>query len=173
MYGLTINGGTHNVVFVATLNDSVYAIDADTNALLWQVNLGTPCPSTTEGCSGVTGFNQIGILATPVIDPNTNTMYLTAKTYGTGSGPAAYSLHALDVTTGAEKFGGPTTIAARHRLLNFHSSELHAAARAVAIEWQPYTWVSDPTAAISTPAAGSSPTALLPCSRRRHDHAAR
>jgi hypothetical protein len=112
MYGLAINGGTHNVVFVATLNDSVYAIDADTSTLLWQISLGTPVPSATEGCSGVTGFNQIGILATPVIDPNTNTMYLTAKTYGTGSGPAAYSLHALDVTTGLEKFGGPTTITA-------------------------------------------------------------
>jgi hypothetical protein len=112
MYGLTINGGTHNVVFVATLNDSVYAIDADTSTLLWQISLSTPVPSATEGCSGVTGFNQIGILATPVIDPNTNTMYLTAKTYGTGSGPTAYSLHALDVTTGFEKFGGPTPIAA-------------------------------------------------------------
>src|ERR1700719_1086067 len=112
MYGLTINGGTHNVVFVATLNDSVYAIDADTSTLLWQTSLGTPVPSATEGCSGVTGFNQIGILATPVIDPNTNTMYLTAKTYGTGSGPAAYALHALDVTTGFEKFGGPASITA-------------------------------------------------------------
>jgi hypothetical protein len=110
MYGLTINGGTHNVVFVATMNDSVYAIDADTSALLWHTNLGVPVPSATEGCSGVTGFNQIGILATPVIDSGTNTIYLTAKTYS--SSVAAYSLHALDVTTGLEKFGGPTTIAA-------------------------------------------------------------
>jgi outer membrane protein assembly factor BamB len=110
MYGLSINGGTHNVVFVATLNNSVYAIDADTGAQLWQMNFGTPVPSATEGCSGVTGFNQIGILATPVIDPSTNTIYLTAKTYGTGSGPAAYTLHALDVTSGLEKFGGPVSI---------------------------------------------------------------
>jgi Bacterial Ig-like domain (group 1)/PQQ enzyme repeat len=119
MYGLSINGGTHNVVFVATMNNSVYAIDADTSAQLWQVNLGTPVPSATEGCSGVTGFNQIGILSTPVIDPATNTMYLTAKTYGTGSGPAAYSLHALDVTTGLEKFGGPVSITATIGTLTF------------------------------------------------------
>jgi hypothetical protein len=112
MYGLSINGGTHNVVFVATMNNSVYAIDADTGTQLWQVNLGTPVPSATEGCSGVTGFNQIGILGTPVIDPGTNTMFLASKTYGTGSGPAAYSLHALDVTSGLEKFGGPASIAA-------------------------------------------------------------
>jgi hypothetical protein len=119
MYGLTINGGTHNVIFVTTLNDSVYAIDADSNTLLWQVNLGTPVPSSIEGCSGVTGFNQVGIIATPVIDPGSNTMYLTAKTYGTGAGPAAYSLHALDVTTGAEKFGGPTTITGTSNSLTF------------------------------------------------------
>ncbi len=119
MYGLTINGGTHNVVFITTLNDSVYAIDADSNTLLWQINLGTPVPSSIEGCSGVTGFNQVGIISTPVIDPSTNTMYLTAKTYGTGSGPAAYSLHALDVTTGAEKFGGPTTITGTSGSLTF------------------------------------------------------
>ena len=119
MYGLSINGGTHNVVFVATLNNSVYAIDADTGAQLWQANLGTPVPSGTEGCSGVTGFNQIGILSTPVIDSTTNTIYLTTKTYGTGSGPAAYSLHALDVTSGLEKFGGPVPIAATIGTLTF------------------------------------------------------
>ena len=112
MYGLSINGGTHNVVFVATMNNSVYAIDADTGTQLWQMNLGTPVPSATEGCSGVTGFNQVGILGTPVIDPSSNTIYFAAKTYGTGSGPAAYSLHALDVTSGLEKFGGPASISA-------------------------------------------------------------
>jgi hypothetical protein len=119
MYGLSINGGTHNVVFVATLNNSVYAIDADSGAQLWQINLGIPVPSITEACSGVTGFNQIGILSTPVIDSSTNTMYLTSKTYGTGTGPAAYSLHALDVTTGLEKFNGPATITASSGTLTF------------------------------------------------------
>ena len=119
MYGLSINGGTHNVVFVATMNNSVYALDADTGAQLWQINFGATVPSGTEGCSGVTGFSQIGILGTPVIDTSSNTMYVTAKTYGTGSGPAAYSLHALDVTTGLEKFGGPVPIAATIGTLTF------------------------------------------------------
>jgi hypothetical protein len=108
MYGLTLNGGVHNVVFVETLNNSVYAIDADANTLLWQVNLGTPVTAKAEGCSGVTGFNQIGIISTPVIDATTNTMYVTDKTYV--SGVAAYWLHALDVTTGLDKFGGPVQI---------------------------------------------------------------
>src|SRR5258706_7373242 len=119
MYGLSINGGTHNVVFVATMNNSVYALDADTGAQFWQINFGATVPSGTEGCSGVTGFSQIGILGTPVIDTSSNTMYVTAKTYGTGSGPAAYSLHALDVTTGLEKFGGPVPIAATTGTLTF------------------------------------------------------
>ena len=108
MYGLTINGGVHNVVFVETLNNSVYAIDADAGTQLWQVNLGTPITSKLEGCSGVTAFNQLGIISTPVIDPATNTMYVTDKIYV--SGTAAYWLHALDVTTGLEKFGGPVQI---------------------------------------------------------------
>jgi hypothetical protein len=117
MYGLTISGGTHNVVFVATENDSVYAIDADANTLLWQVSLGTAVPSSSEGCSGVTGFNHAGIIGTPVIDATTNTMYVVAKTYT--SNVAAFNLHALDVTTGLEKFGGPVPIAATIGTLAF------------------------------------------------------
>jgi outer membrane protein assembly factor BamB len=117
MYALNISGGTHNVVFVATLNNSVYAIDADTSTQLWQVNLGTPVPSATEGCSGVTGFNQVGIVGTPVIDNTTNTLYVVAKTYTSGS--AAHTLHALDVTTGLEKFNGPVSLNASIGTLNF------------------------------------------------------
>src|SRR5581483_5693553 len=108
MSGLNINGGTHNVVFVATEHNSVYAIDADTGAQLWQVNLGPAVPVSIEGCPNVTGLVETGILSTPVIDPATNTLYLTAKTYASGVG--TYSLHALDVTTGLEKAGGPVTI---------------------------------------------------------------
>ncbi len=117
MYGLTINGGTHNVVFVATEHNSVYAIDADTGSLLWSTSLGASVPSSVEGCSGVTGLAEMGILGTPVIDPTTNTMYISAKTYVS---PNAYhSLHALDVTTGLEKFGGPVPIAATVGTLAF------------------------------------------------------
>jgi hypothetical protein len=113
MYGLTINGGTHNVAFVATEHDSVYAIDADTGAQLWQTSLLYPAGATTvsmaiQGCGGVTGLNEIGIVGTPVIDSTTNTLYVDAKT--TLSGTYYHYLHALDVTTGLEKFGGPVSI---------------------------------------------------------------
>lgn len=108
MSALNVNGGTHNVVFVATEHNSVYAIDSDTGVQLWQVNLGPSVPITVEGCPNVTGLNEVGILSTPVIDPSTNTIYLTSKTYV--SGVASYSLHALDVTTGIEKLGAPITI---------------------------------------------------------------
>lgn len=108
MYGLTVNGATHNVAFVVTQNNSVYAIDADTGTLLWTVNLGPAVPSSVEGCNAVTGFNQVGITGTPVIDSTTNTLYAVTKTYV--SSTAAFSLNALDVTTGAPKFGSPVTI---------------------------------------------------------------
>jgi len=117
MSALTINGGTHNVAFVATLHNSVYAIDADTGAQLWKTNVGISVPSTVEGCSGVTGFNEVGILSTPVIDAVGGTIYFTAKTY-VGS-VAAYSLHALDIATGIEKLGGPVTISGTVGTLNF------------------------------------------------------
>src|SRR5579871_4250259 len=108
MSALTINGATHNVVFVATEHNSVYAIDSDTGVQLWQVNLGPSVPVSIEGCPNVTGLVETGILSTPVIDASSNTMYLTSKTYV--SGVASYSLHALDVITGLDKFGGPITI---------------------------------------------------------------
>jgi hypothetical protein len=118
MSALTINGTAHNVVFVATQHDSVYAIDADTGVQLWQtsfINVAagvTTVPSTAEGCNTVTGFNELGIVSTPVIDPNTGTLYVTAKTQEVVSGKYTYvyRLHALDVTTGLEKFGGPVEI---------------------------------------------------------------
>ena len=113
--------GTHNVVYAATMHDSVYAFDADSNAganasPLWQVSLlppgATPVPMTVQGCSGVTGWTEVGILATPVIDSATGTIYVVAKTYENGN--TVFRLHALDVSTGSEKFGGPVQIAATY-----------------------------------------------------------
>ena len=116
---LTIGGATHNVVYVATAENNVYAFDADSGNTtpLWTVNLGTPVPSqnicSTDPveCPYTDVIPVIGILATPVIDPVGETIYVVANTIDT-SEDYHFKLHALDLTTGAEKFGGPTEITA-------------------------------------------------------------
>lgn len=91
--GLTIKGTLHNVVFVATMRDTVYAFDADTaQPPLWSVTLGTP----VKASSGV----SVGILSTPVIDTNLQTLFVVAYTSEAGS--SVYRLHALNLLTGAE-----------------------------------------------------------------------
>jgi hypothetical protein len=113
---LTVASTGHNVVFVASEHDSVYAYDADTGALLWQVTLlkSGETPSDDRGCRQVTP--EIGITATPVIDrssgPN-GTIYLIAMSKDS-SGGYHQRLHALDITTGAEEFGGPVDIQATY-----------------------------------------------------------
>ncbi len=116
--GLSIGGQTHNVVFVATENDSVYAFDADspvgTDANpLWHASFTNP-PSVTAVNSSVTECGdlvpEIGISGTPVIDTSTGTLYVVANT--DENGVYFQRLHALDITTGAEKFGGPVAIEA-------------------------------------------------------------
>ena len=107
---IAINGVTHNVVFVATMRDSVYAFDADSNNganmnTLWQASM----LSTTHGApAGATTITGIAITENSVIDPISNTLYLVSGTYEDTQ--QVYRLHALDVTTGAEKFGGPRVI---------------------------------------------------------------
>jgi hypothetical protein len=106
---LTIGGAPHNVVFVATENDSVYAFDADnygTGSPLWQVSL------LKSGETPQTGSIDpyLGITSTPAIDLSSNTMYVVSA-QKSASG-ASFRLHALDLLTGAEKFGGPVVITA-------------------------------------------------------------
>ncbi len=102
------NQGTHNVVYVATAHDSVYAFDADSGAPYWHVSLGTPVPSGVIGTVNIQV--EVGVISTPVIDAVGGTIYVVAKTYE--SAVQIFRLHALDLTTGAEKFGGPVRIAA-------------------------------------------------------------
>jgi hypothetical protein len=115
-----IGTGTHNVVLVATQNDSVYAFDADASPCVqyWQKSfLGPGVTIVPPADTGETGdINTIiGITGTPVIDPATGTLYVVAKTKETTpecAVPPCYvqRLHALDVATGDEKFGGPVDI---------------------------------------------------------------
>ena len=105
---VSLNGGTHNVVFVATEKDSVYAFDADTygsGSPLWQVSLLQS--GETPLTNGAIRPYQ-GITSTPAIDLMSNTMYVVS-TQTSASGPT-FRLHALDITSGVEKFGGPVTI---------------------------------------------------------------
>ena len=106
--------GTHNVLYVATMEDIVYAFDADNGALLWSRNFTNP-PSVipvpildiTNG-NNVTG--DVGIESTPVIDLGSSTIYLVARTKE--SGQYFQRLHALDITSGAERPNSPATITA-------------------------------------------------------------
>lgn len=112
--------GIHNVVFVATEHDSVYAFDADStdgpNATpLWHVNFtNSSTGETTIGAADVLGClsiePELGITGTPVIDPSTETLYVVASTILKGQ--FIHRLHALDITTGAERPGSPVAIEA-------------------------------------------------------------
>ena len=107
------NQGFHNVAYVATEHDTVYAFDADGLSAnpLWTKSLlpsgATPIPAA-DLSSPITPF--IGITSTPVIDGTTGTIYVLAASKE--SGHYVHRLHALEVTTGAEKFGGPVIIQA-------------------------------------------------------------
>jgi hypothetical protein len=110
---VTISGGTHNVLYVATEHDSLYAIDADSGTIYWQISLipsgGSTVNSSTDlGCGDL--VPEVGITGTPVIDPTTGTIYLVAKSKVNGS--LVQYLHAIDVATSAEKFSGPVLIEA-------------------------------------------------------------
>src|SRR6266852_8182172 len=115
--------GTHNVVYAATQHDTLFAYDADGQTLqpLWKDDLGalgcpggwtcTPVPYTDN--PGVDDIvPEVGITSTPVIDPSAGTIYVVAKTRQTSGNTTnyVYQLHALDITTGAERGGSPVVI---------------------------------------------------------------
>jgi len=110
---LTIGGAQHNVVFVATEHDTVYAFDADTaGPPLWQKSfLGTGITTVqTAGNPDIPVQPEVGITATPVIDANAGTIYVLAQTFDDESSFPS-KLHALDITTGAERPGSPVELA--------------------------------------------------------------
>jgi hypothetical protein len=103
--------GTHNALYVVTEHDSVYAFDADTGAQLWKVSVLKAGETTSDGrnCGQVTP--EIGITSTPVISRSNGTIYVVAMSKD-ASNAYFHRIHALDLTTGAEKFGGPIDIKA-------------------------------------------------------------
>ncbi|HWY05840.1 MAG TPA: putative Ig domain-containing protein [Candidatus Acidoferrales bacterium] len=116
---LNINGGTHNVVFVATTHDSVYAFDADIGPCVtyWQKPLLGVGETFVDYNDVLSADIQpdIGITGTPIIDLSTKTLYVVTKSKSTGTScmPSASChqwLHGLSLTDGSEKFGGPATI---------------------------------------------------------------
>jgi outer membrane protein assembly factor BamB len=110
------NRGVHNVLYVATEHDSVYALDAETGSTLWHVAAlpSGETASDSRGCDQV--VPEIGITATPVIDRNAGkngTIYVVGMSKNR-SGRYHQRLHALDAATGAEEFGGPREIQASY-----------------------------------------------------------
>jgi len=128
MTNVSIPGkGGKNIVLVATVNDSVYAFDADDASVIapyWAVSFVNPpsivAPANTDlSAIGACGGNyrdfsgKMGIVGTPVIDPATGTIYFVARTKEFGS-TFVQRLHALDVATGAERPNSPVTISATY-----------------------------------------------------------
>ena len=126
---LEVDGKSRNVVFVATAHDSLYAFDADESPCveLWKVSLigwrhgsdggeltvpaGSDLHLVGKGDGDITP--EVGVMSTPVIDPNTGTLYVVSKSVVYSAGLRFHMrLHAIDLATGAEKPGSPVSIAA-------------------------------------------------------------
>ena len=117
---VNIGGGLHNVVYVATVNNTLYAYDGDNGKLYWQRNFTAPGlrPPTNTDMTGACGGSysdfsgNIGIVGTPVIDAAKQTIYFVARSV-TGSGFMQY-LHAVDIVGGNEVAGSPVAITATY-----------------------------------------------------------
>ena len=121
---VVIKGISHNVVYVATMSDTLYAFDADVGgAPLWKSNLAgfenaAPVPMAQFAYSGNQNIiGNLGILSTPVIDPSTNTLYVVASTLENGA--LVYRLHAVDITTGTPRTGSGVLISGTYGTMTF------------------------------------------------------
>src|SRR5260370_37274101 len=106
---LIFAGPSGNILYVATMHNSVYAFNADdlsTTTPIWTRNLGQPVPSTFLQFRDI--LPEVGILSTPVIDRSRNTIYVVTDTFKNET--AEFHLHALDLTDGSEKPGSPVVI---------------------------------------------------------------
>ena len=124
---LTVNSARHNVVFVATQHDSLFAFDADGSACvtLWSVSLidtahggatgetSVPSGQANHLVGGTAGdiTPEVGVTGTPVIDPASSTLYVVSKSVDASQTTFYQRLHAIDLTTGKERTGSPVTIA--------------------------------------------------------------
>lgn len=102
-----VSAGT---LFVATEDDRIYGFDSQTGEVRWERKIGVPWNSEDIGCEDLAP--HVGVTGTPVIDPNTNTAYLFAKSYAgeEESGPVVWKMHAIDLATGEDRAGFPVTI---------------------------------------------------------------
>jgi len=123
---VTVAGVKHNAVFVATMHDSLYAFDADASTCtqLWKASMTDATHGANAGELAVrsvapgnqvgVGYGdiapEVGITGTPVIDPATGTLYLISKTVSADGATFYQRLHAIDITSGVEKLGGPVGI---------------------------------------------------------------
>jgi outer membrane protein assembly factor BamB len=103
--GLMVGGAAHDVLFVATEANAVFALDALTGATLWRTNLGTPTPRNAQSCGNI--MPSIGVTSTPVIDLATRTLYVVSFN---SDGGVRFRINALDLTTGMQRGGYPADI---------------------------------------------------------------
>jgi hypothetical protein len=111
--GLTIAGGTHDVLYIATENDTVYALDATTGSVLLTRNFGPPVPQSVLPGQCNNNSGNVGINSTPVIDPASSTIYVMVYSYANGA--PIFRLHALDLGTLSDKVP-PAVVSASAKL---------------------------------------------------------
>ena len=128
---LAIAGGTHNVVFVGTTFNTVYAIDADNGTIYWTQNFGSHIiAQDVEYDQNISWYAGIGIIGTPVIDPDTNILYVVnAHQPQDGQQSYTYYLNALDITNGNPVNGSPKQISASYSTPDLNTPEVFNAYR--------------------------------------------